>query len=110
MINTTEALSLAVQAHRAGNLAQAESLYRQILQADPNHPDAWHLLGVIAQQVGQSALAVECIQRAIGLYPSAAVYYSNLGEAQSALGRIDEAIASYQRAVVLDSGNAEINF
>lgn len=110
MIDTTEALALAVQAHQAGNLTQAESLYRQILQVEPNHPDAWHLLGVIAQQAGQSAVAVECIQRAIALYPSAAVYYGNLGEALRALGRIDESIASYRRAVALAHVNADINY
>ena len=48
-----QALQLAVQHHQAGRLAEAELLYRQILAAQPNHADALHLLGVMAQQVGR---------------------------------------------------------
>ena len=39
--------------HTAGQLAEAEVLYREILEFSPDHPDALHLLGVIAYQVGQ---------------------------------------------------------
>ncbi len=47
-----EALAVAIEHHRAGRLREAETIYRQILAADPNHLDAWHLLGLIACQVG----------------------------------------------------------
>ena len=43
-----ESIDLAVQHHNAGRLPEAESIYQQILQADPNQPVALHLLGVIA--------------------------------------------------------------
>jgi len=49
------------------------------LQAEPNHAEAIHLLGVIAHQVGQHQVAVEYIQRAIGLNGSAAAFHNNLG-------------------------------
>jgi protein O-GlcNAc transferase len=110
MTTIPEALALAVNAHQAGDLPRAEGLYRQILRVDPNHADAWHLLGVIAQQVGQHAAAVECINRAIALNPSAAVYHSNLSEAQRSLGRIDEAIACCRRALELDPHYIDANF
>ncbi len=42
------ALRAAIQHHQAGRLGQAEALYRQVLQAQPQNPDALHLLGVIA--------------------------------------------------------------
>ena len=35
-------------AHNAGDLQEAERLYRAILQVQPNHPDANHKLGLIA--------------------------------------------------------------
>ena len=47
-----QALDLAVQNHTAGDLSKAEDIYQQILQTDPNHPDALHLLGVISHQAG----------------------------------------------------------
>ena len=46
MATIPEALALAVQYHQSGNLQQAEAIYRQILQADPNHADAVYLVGV----------------------------------------------------------------
>ena len=45
MPSIPEALARAVACHRAGQLPQAEQIYRQVLQADPRNADAWHLLG-----------------------------------------------------------------
>ena len=67
MATISEALAIAIQHHQAGRLQAAEQIYRQILQAEPNHADAIHLLGVIAHQVGKHEVAVEYIGRAIGL-------------------------------------------
>ena len=49
-----QALDLALQHHTAGSLPQAESIYQQILQSDPNQPVALHLLGVIAPYMGKT--------------------------------------------------------
>jgi len=96
-----QALQLAVQHHQAGRLAEAELLYRQILAAQPNHADALHLLGVMAQQVGRYDLAMDWIQQAITLRPDNPTAHSNLGEALRKAGRIDEAMAACQRAIQL---------
>ena len=40
-----QALNKAIAHHQAGELQDAEKLYRAILQAQPNHPDANHNLG-----------------------------------------------------------------
>ena len=37
-VTLQESLRLAVQYHIAGDLSEAESIYRQILQTDPNQP------------------------------------------------------------------------
>src|SRR3972149_10668940 len=63
-LNVPRALQAAVAHHLAGRLPEAEAIYRQILQAEPNHPDALHLLGVIAHQAGKHEIAVEYITRA----------------------------------------------
>ena len=47
----------AIRFHQAGQLAEAENLYRRILNDDPTDPDALHLLGVIASQVDKHDLA-----------------------------------------------------
>ena len=39
-----EALAIAVKYHEAGQFQRAEEIYRRVLQAVPDHPDALHLL------------------------------------------------------------------
>ena len=51
-----QSLELAVQHHNEGRLPEAESIYQQILQVDPNQPVALHVLGVIAHQVGKPSV------------------------------------------------------
>ena len=107
MVAIPEALSLALQHHQAGRLSEAEAVYRQILQAHPNHPDALHLLGVIANQTGQNDLAIEYISKAIALDSSKPEYHNNLGNALQEKGDFDAAITSLRLAVALNPGYAE---
>jgi predicted O-linked N-acetylglucosamine transferase (SPINDLY family) len=97
-----ETLQLAFQHHRSGQLPQAEAFCRQILAQQPDHPDALHLLGLIAHQAGRNDLAVDLIRRAIVLTPSNADAHNNLGLALKDLGRLDEAIAAHRQAIALD--------
>ena len=87
--------------HRRGELAAAETLYREVLQANPEHAGATHYLGVIAYQRGQCAEAVAWIARAIALDGGQAAFHNNLGLALKALGRTAEAQAAYERALEL---------
>jgi Tfp pilus assembly protein PilF len=95
----SQTFDLALRHHQAGNLQQAEELYRQILAADSNHVDALHLLGVIAGQSGRPDLAVEYIRQALALRPDFALAHNNLGEFLKDLGQLNEAIASYAEAL-----------
>jgi tetratricopeptide (TPR) repeat protein len=72
------------------------------LQSEPNHPNALHLLGVIAHQVGKNDTAVDLIARALALNPDLAEAHSNLGLALQDLGKLDEAVASYHKALALN--------
>ena len=51
-----EVFKLARRHHRAGRLADAEQIYREILERQPNHAGALHLLGVVTGQRGQFGL------------------------------------------------------
>jgi protein O-GlcNAc transferase len=100
-VTIPQAFQIALQHHRAGRLAEAEALYRQILAAQPNHADAVHFLGVIAHQAGRHGVAVDWIRQAIVLDQNNPFAHCNLGEAHRATGRFEEAIASYRRALEL---------
>jgi tetratricopeptide (TPR) repeat protein len=65
MATISEALAAAAQHHQAGRLEAAEKMYRQILSAAPDQPDAHHNLGLIAHQIGNHKAAVDYILRAI---------------------------------------------
>jgi predicted O-linked N-acetylglucosamine transferase (SPINDLY family) len=101
MHKVPDALSTAVRHHQAGRLREAEAIYRQILAADPDHPHAWHLLGVIACQDGRHQAGAECIRRALSYRPDWAMALYNLGNAWRDQGKLDEAVACYERAVRL---------
>jgi predicted O-linked N-acetylglucosamine transferase (SPINDLY family) len=100
------ALQAALGHHRAGRLPQAQAIYQQILQVEPNHPDALHYQGVIASAQGRQRDAAELIGRAIRVRPSRTMHF-NLGNALKALGSLDEAAGSYRAAIALKPDYAE---
>ncbi|HXG11259.1 MAG TPA: tetratricopeptide repeat protein [Gemmataceae bacterium] len=102
-----EALQTAFRHHQAGNLQQAEQLYCQILQVQPQQVDALHLLGLICQRTGRHERAVEYIRQALRLKPDYADAHSNLGIVLRQMGRLDEAIACYRQALRLRPNNPE---
>lgn len=99
MPSVSESLAKAVKHHQAGQLQEAERLYRRVLRRDRSHADALHLLGVVSHQQQRSADAVNYISRAIAANGAQAAYYSNLAAAQLALGNADDAVSSAQSAV-----------
>jgi Flp pilus assembly protein TadD len=58
------ALEQAVACQKAGRLTEAEDIYRRILAAEPDHPEALHWLGVLALQRGDPHAAATLIGRA----------------------------------------------
>lgn len=105
--SSAKAIQTAVEHHLKGNLSQAESIYRQVLQVEPSNPDALNLLGVIAYQCANSEAAVELISRAIAINCAAPEYHNNLGNALRSLHRLDEAAGSYRKALRLAPRSAE---
>lgn len=101
------AIQAAIEHHQAGRLEQAEAIYRETLVRAPGHPDALHLLGLIAHHTGRHTLAVDLIKQAIGAHPSSPVPYNNLGTVLQDQGELDEAVACFRRAIALDPGYAE---
>jgi predicted O-linked N-acetylglucosamine transferase (SPINDLY family) len=110
MPTIAEALNLALQHHQAGRLQEAEILYRQVLQTQPDHPDALHLLGLLAHHVGRHDAAVELIGKAIALNPAAAEFHNNLGEAYRAQGKREKALGCYRQALALKPDCAEVHY
>ena len=81
-------------------------MYRQILEAVPDYPDAVHYSGVLAHQEGRSDEAVALIRRSLELEPDRADWHSNLGIVLRDRLELDEAIAACRRAIALDPNHA----
>jgi tetratricopeptide (TPR) repeat protein len=96
--------------HQAGRLVEAEALYRRTLAICPNHPDALHLLGVIASLTSRHELAVQLIELAIQQDGYNPLYHSNCGLSLQALGRLEKALESYDRALAIHPEYAEALF
>jgi predicted TPR repeat methyltransferase len=106
-LDIAAAQATAIKQHRSGQLDDAETLYRRILQAQPNHPDALHFLGMLRHQRGDSADAVRLIEQSIAHQPDYADAHNSLGNVLNSLGQTAEAIAAYRRALACRADFAE---
>lgn len=97
-----ETLATAVQHHLAGRLAEAETLYRQILRQHPNHSAALHYLGALAGEAQQYEAAVQLLRRSIAMQPSDARVYGTLSMVLRNMGRKEDAITACQQALALE--------
>ena len=73
--NVDATLEHAISAHEAGNLALAGEKYLEILNMDPNHPDANHNFGLIAIKMEEKAMAIKFFKNAIEANPSVTEYW-----------------------------------
>ena len=95
-------LRQAVGLQHNGAFAEAEELYREILELKPRHFDALQLLGALALQAGRLQEGVELLRKALAVNARQAPIHSNLAYALNALQRFDEALASADRALALE--------
>ena len=100
-------LRVALALHRQGELNQAQAMYNEILQSQPQHFDALQLLATIAVQQKNPAAAVELFDRALKLNPRHAGSFNNRGIALVELKRFDEALESYDCALRVNPDYAE---
>ena len=97
----SQAIAMGLQSQQAGNLHQAELIYKKVLTADPSNAEAYRLLGALSYEKGEPAAAILLIQKAIAIKPNMADSYCNLADAQRSLGQTDEAIANCRKALSL---------
>ena len=79
---------------------------KRAIELDPNSADAHVWLGIAFNNADRAEEAVPLLERAIRLNPFAHTwYFLHIGSCLSFLGRYDEAIAAYQRALQLSPKN-----
>ena len=100
----------AFDAHRAGNLREAEKLARRVLDAIPDQPDALHLLATVARESGRTDLAVDLYRRLLRRHPAIPIAHNSLGNLLQERDRWQEAIACYEAALAHDPRYANAYF
>jgi len=98
----------AVQYHRAGQLAEAEALYQQVLATQPKLADAHHMLGLVYYQTNRNTLAVTQLEQALAISPKEVDYLNHYGLALRAAGNIEASIKSFQQAILLQPKDLDI--
>ena len=101
-----QTLATALAHHRAGRLIDAERLYRQVCDSDPDNARAFHLLGVVAHQLNRPD-AASLVGRAVMLDPAFAEAHNDRGVILAANGLFADALSCFEKAVALNPGYSE---
>jgi len=94
-----EALALARELLRSGDLTNAAGICARILQVTPDQPQALHVMGIAAFEKGYAREAVELLRRAAGCDPHLAAAWNDLGRVLAQQGMLAEGAASCRRAI-----------
>lgn len=105
-ITIDEAMAIALEHLKHDQLRDAEALCRKILEMVPEHPDALHYSGVLAQKNGRTSEAIALIKRSLELAPDQPDWHSNLGIALQFADDLEGAVSEFQRAIALQPTHA----
>jgi Tfp pilus assembly protein PilF len=92
------ALQRAIIHHQAGRMPEAEQSYRDILQIEPNCPDANHNLGILMGQQGKVELSLPHLRAALEGNPEKGQYWLSYAENLLATREALGALAVLQQA------------
>ena len=92
------ALQKAIEAHKAGQVQEADRLYTDILKAQPKHPDANHNMGVLAVGLGKVQEALPFFKLALEANPNTAQFWLSYIDALINLGQIVDAKSVFDQA------------
>lgn len=97
-----------------GQLPAAVAMLREYMRLKPGDPDGPFWLGLALEQSGESAQALTAYNRALELAGKTGMDSGelrvNLANTLAKLNRLDDAIANYRRALVIDSKMARAHF
>ena len=97
-LTISDALEKGIEAHKAGNLNEAELFYKAILRKQPDNPDANHNMGVLAKSIGQPEKAEQLFKKAIETNPNVSQFWISLVDLLITLKRFDEVQKSIDHA------------
>jgi len=103
-------LQEAMSAHQAGELQQAEQIYRQLKQSEPQNKRVSFLLGTVLLQQDRFTESIEQLEPLSQLAGPGPDVHNNLGLAYRGLKQWEEAAGSFQNAVKADPNYPQAYF
>ena len=101
----------AARLRDAQQFRDAVEIYQSVLAVAPDHHPTLRAFGVTAILAGETALAVDLLQRAVAAAGADGDgYLSDLGYALAAAERFDEALTVYRQAVTARPDDADAHF
>ena len=97
-LTLVQALQKGIEAHKAGNIQEADQYYTAILKANPNHPDANHNIGVLAVGVGKVQEALPFFKAALEANPNIEQFWLSYIDALIKLDRMADAKEVFDQA------------
>jgi protein O-GlcNAc transferase len=103
----TQIFRQATAAHQAGNLAEAERLYRRVLDVDAQQYPALMMLGILYAERGRYVDAEHLLREATRLNPGDSRGHFSYGNVLLGLERFDDAFTAFGHALTLNPASAE---
>jgi tetratricopeptide (TPR) repeat protein/ADP-heptose:LPS heptosyltransferase/glycosyltransferase involved in cell wall biosynthesis len=100
-LSADDSLKLAWEYHQAGRLLEAENLYRQIIEVQPESANVLCLLGIAARQQGRIGEAIDRYEQAIAQKPDLVEAHLNKANVLLDIGESQSAIDCYEQVVQL---------
>jgi predicted TPR repeat methyltransferase len=110
MVAKKSNIEIAIDLHKAGRLAEAETIYLKLIRERQTDADALHFLGLLRMHQGRRPAAIELMQRSLKFAPNNAHAWNNLGNLMQAEQDEDGAEQAYIRATNLAPKMAEAWF
>ena len=80
---------------------EAERCFQTVLLQDPKHPDALHMMGLLAIEANQFLAAIDFMQRALKQMPRQPMYLNNVGNALILARKPEDALRYLRKAIKL---------
>jgi protein O-GlcNAc transferase len=100
-MNADAKFSQAMALLQHGQTAAAEALLADVIRLQPNHSEAFHVLGVLTVQRGDATGGIELLRKALEIDPNHVLAHCNLGNSLRDLGQPWQALVCYGRALQL---------
>jgi Flp pilus assembly protein TadD len=97
LVHSNDIFSEARTAQGNGNWAQAERLYRQVLESNPNSAETWNALGVVLNREERFQDAAAAFQKAVQFAPQVEGLKLNLGIALFRANQFSEAAKQLEK-------------